>query len=271
MRMFALVFLAVLLLATAGCNSDKTDFEKAKADKTEASLQLYIDTHPDGKYVTDAKVLLKDCVIAESVRQYKQAKDQARQAEKSGNWSKALTCWATAQEKLREDYLEQSVELQNCRQEAQACSKICKTVIENPAEVKDEEVTIGYYYTSFKDDTTINNRRIRSVSVKGTITNNCPFPISDIELSVILYQQSVLTINTVTGEDVSYDGADQIASIKKVVCVGQSLQPGKSRKFSISGKVSVASGKIMGTANEEMSFYTPDPTYSIDVKAYKAR
>ena len=274
MRAFTLLFVSLsilIVLMVSGCDVDKDDFQKAKAKNTESSYILYVANHPDGKYVAEATKLQKACAINQSLKDYNNLKDQAVSEEVAGNWSKAMELWVSAQEKVREDYMDQSTELKACKAESEKRSKICKTVIENPASVHDEKVSISYYYTSFKDDTTINNRRIRSVSVKGSIANNCPFAISDLKVSLTIYKQAAFTVNNVTGEDVSSGGATPLATIEKVIFVGQPIAPGESRHFVISGKVSIIAGQIMGTQHEETSFYMPDPTYTINIEAYKAQ
>ncbi len=274
MRAFTLLFVSLsilIVLMVSGCDVDKDDFQKAKAKNTESSYILYVANHPDGKYVAEATKLQKACAINQSLKDYNNLKDQAVSEEVAGNWSKAMELWVSAQEKVREDYMDQSTELKACKAESENRSKICKTVIENPAAVHDEKVSISYYYTSFKDDTTINNRRIRSVSARGSVTNNCPFSISSIEVCLTIYKQTALTINNDTGEDISRGGATPLATIEKVLFVGQPLAPGESRRFAISGKVSIVAGQLMGTQHEETSFYMPDPTYSFDIKGYKAQ
>jgi len=268
---FYLAMVIVISLTFAGCDTDKKDFEKAKVTNTEAAYETYMALHQDGKYKTQAEELLKQSIVKESMREYQEAKDLAIKAEVSGDWAQALKLWAVAKEKIRYEYIDQSPELKKCEAETDTHSKICKTVIENPASVSGEEVSIGYCWTSFKDDTTIDHRRVKSISAKGKVTNNCPFPISDIKLSCDLYRETTLTINTVTGEDVSRGGGDRLGGISKVVFVGKPLQPGETRRFSISGRVSIDIGKMMGVGGSQREFYMPDPAYSIDIVAYKAR
>jgi len=307
MRQHKLLIISIFALAiVGGCSYfDRRAFEKAEMENTEEAYQEYIQSYSQGRYIAEAKKLadlraferakaentieafqryLEDYnlykkeareKIAElRVHHYQIIKERALEAEKEGDWRRALALWSEAKDYLNldeddKDYLnldedEINNQIKACKQELARHIATCTTIIENPIEISGEKV-IAFYRPYFDGRAAF---KYSSVRVRGKVTNNCPFPVYEIVLHLALYARSPLEVNMAIGEDVRYGKDVFIDSVERTIC-HKKLQPGETRTFSFWAPIS-ADLNLTEARGENLVFYDLEgPLYSLEVKSYK--
>lgn len=260
------VLVLFLLVCTSGCSYyDNKAFEEAKASNTEESYSSYLSQYPSGVRYDEAKKLFKEMLVANGLARFNIHKDVAANYESSGDWQSALRMWELASQEVSENEAIDDLRLSTRREEADQRAKLCTIVIDNPVTVSDETVAHSYYYR------TIPGTHITGASIKGKITNNCPFQLSSVVLRLQLVQERSHTINTATGEDGISGDYHVLAQIERTVCVGRYLSQGESYRFSFKGKVSANTTISNSLGGDDFALYYPDPKYIISIVSYTAR